>query len=246
MRVHLPTKFNYSGSSMKKTIFIFSLILFVLFNSSWSYGQDQNDYKVNTLDKKKWETLSEELDYTEEKQEKPKEAPKPDTPPPSADLSALAPIIKIVGFILIIGIIGFILAKLLPMILYKNARVTKSNIDIEVEEELNEENIAEWPLQKLLNKYMTDGDIRQAIRIYYLMSLQLLHLNGYIKWEKDKTNSKYVLEFSSQPQAADFSNLTRLYETTWYGNFQLTESLFDVAKNQFAMFNNQFPVPNEK
>lgn len=230
---------------MKKILFILVVFSLVLFKSSWSYSQDQSDYKVNTLDKKKWETISGELDYTEEKKDKPKEAA-PTNTAPSADLSWMAPIIKIVGFILILGIIGFILAKLLPMVLYKNSKVSKSNFDIEVEEELNEENIAEWPLQKLLNKYISEGDIRQAIRIYYLMSLQLLHLNGFIKWEKDKTNSKYVMEFSSQPQSEDFSNLTRLYETTWYGNFQLNENLFDVAKNQFAMFNNQFPIPNEK
>ncbi|MGN6646543.1 MAG: hypothetical protein ACTHJT_08430 [Cytophaga sp.] len=232
---------------MKKTVFIFCLSVFVFLNSPLLYSQQTKDYKANTLDKDKWKTLSEELDYTEEK--KPKEKPqeyKHEEKSSGMDFSGLAPLFKVLGFILIIGIIGFILARLLPTLLYKNSAVVKSNIDIESEEELHEENIAEWPLQKLLNKYITDGDIRNAIRIYYLMSLQLLHLNGHIKWEKDKTNSKYILEFSSHPQASDFSNLTSIYETTWYGNFQLNESMFDVAKNQFLMFNNQFPLPDEK
>jgi hypothetical protein len=234
---------------MKKTFFILCLSVFVLLNSPMLYSQQVQDYKTNTLDKEKWKTISEELDYTEEKKEKPKEHPKErkqEEKTSSMDLSGIAPLFKVLGFVLIIGIIGFILAKLLPTLLYKNSAVVKSNIDIESEEELHEENIAEWPLQKLLNKYIADGDIRNAIRIYYLMSLQLLHLNGFIKWEKDKTNSKYILEFSSHPQAADFSNLTSIYETTWYGNFQLNASMFDVAKNQFLMFNNQFPLPDEK
>lgn len=232
---------------MKKIILVFSVVLLVLLKSNSSYSQTQQDYKVNTLDKKKWETISGELDYTEEQKKEQEPVKEPETTSDSStDLSWLGPFIKIFGFVLILGIIGFILAKLLPMILYKNARIAKSKIEIESEEELHEENIAEWPLQKLLNKYVADGDIRQAIRIYYLMSLQLLHLNGFIKWEKDKTNSKYILEFSSHPKAEDFSNLTRLYETTWYGTFQLNEHLFEVAKNQFTMFNNQFPLSDEK
>lgn len=234
---------------MKKTFFILCLSVFVFLNSPVLYSQQAQDYKTNTLDKDKWKTLSEGLDYTEEKKEKSKEKPlehKQEEKSSGTDFSGLAPLLKVLGFILIIGIIGFILAKLLPTLLYKNSAVVKSNIDIESEEELHEENISEWPLQKLLNKYVADGDIRNAIRIYYLMSLQLLHLNGFIKWEKDKTNSKYILEFSSHPQASDFSSLTSIYETTWYGNFQLNENMFNVAKNQFLMFNNQFPLPDEK
>jgi len=88
--------------------------------------------------------------------------------------------------------------------------------------------------------------MRNAIRVYYLMSLQLLHLNGFIKWEKDKTNSKYVSEFSSDPRIQDFSNLTLFYETTWYGTFIPDETVFEVAKSQFTLFNNQFPKPDEK
>ena len=248
--MHLPIKSILTGSSMRKNCVLIFIFLLLLNSNTVVYSQQEKDgeYKVNTLDKKTWETLSEELDYSEEKKPK-KEEPKPKETKEetsSMDLSGIAPIFQVIGVLLIIGIIGFILAKLLPSLLYKNSSVQKSNIEIDVEEDLLEENISEWPLEKLLKKYVTDGDMRNAIRIYYLMSLQLLHLNGLIKWEKDKTNSKYVIEFSSHPKSEDFSNLTRVYETTWYGNFKIHEDLFEITKNQFMMFNNQFRVSDEK
>jgi len=230
------------------------IILFVFFmlclNSVSNAALPQKNYPENSLNEKKWEEISSGLDYSEEKkkeeEEKKKEKKIAPQQPISWNFGALGPILKIIGFIIIIAVIAFLIAKLIPALLYKNARVSKSPIEIESEENLEEENISEWPLQQLLNKYVSDGDMRNAIRVYYLMSLQLLHLNGYIKWEKDKTNSKYVLEFSSDPRIQDFSNLTRFYETTWYGTFIPDEAFFAVAKSQFTLFNNQFTKPDEK
>ena len=246
MHVHSLAKFIQSGNSMKVYRIIPLLLYFLLIYSKPLYAQQ--NYKENSLNEKKWKELSDGLDYSEEKKTEDKKPQKEKQPVehPDWNLAGLAPFIKILGFICIIAIIAFLIAKLLPGLLYKNSRITKSLVEIETEENLQEENISEWPLQNLLNKYITEGDIRNAIRVYYLMSLQLLHLNGYIKWEKDKTNSKYVLEFSSHPQIQDFSNLTRLYETTWYGNFIPDETVFAVAKNQFILFNTQFPRPDEK
>ncbi|MBC7451596.1 MAG: hypothetical protein H7259_08930 [Cytophagales bacterium] len=213
-------------------------------------GAAETKPEVNTLDKEKWENISSGLDYSEDEKEEepePKKAEQKAEPiSQGVDPSFLAPLLKIAGFILAIALLGFILARILPSLLSNgNARV-ENRISIDAEEELKEENIAEWPLQKLLNKYIQEGDIRNAIRIYYLMALQLLHLNGFIKWEKDKTNSRYVMEFASHERSKDFSTLTRIYETTWYGQFIPDEAMFAIAKSQFTMFNAQFPMPDEK
>ncbi|ABG59397.1 hypothetical protein [Cytophaga hutchinsonii] len=206
---------------------------------------DSNSYSEKPLNKQKWEELSNGLDYTEDPNKKPKEkepvSKEKDTAP---DLSGVSEGIKYIGFALIIGIIGYICALVIASLVNKNARIKKQTLQITSEDELQEENISEWPLQKILNKYMHEGDIRNAIRIYYLMALQQLHLNGFIKWEKDKTNSKYLLELSAQPFVADFSALTTIYETTWYGKYVPDEAVFSIIKDQFTMFNNQFPRPD--
>ncbi len=206
---------------------------------------DSSSYSEKPLNEQKWEELSNGLDYTEDPNKKPKEKEdvnkEKNTGP---DLSGVSELIKYIGFALIIGIIGYICALIIASLVNKNATIKKQNIEITSEDALQEENISEWPLQKILNKYMHEGDIRNAIRIYYLMALQQLHLNGFIKWEKDKTNSKYLIELVDQPFAKDFSALTLIYETTWYGKYIPQEAVFNVIKDQFTMFNNQFPTPD--
>jgi hypothetical protein len=231
-----------------KTINLLFLLSLYFVGTFSQVKADSTNYKVNTLNKKKWESISSGLDYTEEdKKKEPQKTEKKEEPTnKNIDFSFLAPFLKVIGFILILGILGFIIARLIPAIVNKNAAV-KQSIKIDIgDTELKEENIAEWPLEKLLSNYIKDGDLRNAIRIYYLTTLQLMHMNGVIIWKADKTNSHYVSEFSEHANAKDFSDLTRIYETIWYGQLIPDETMFSIASNMFNTFNTQFHIPNEK
>jgi|GEM_PF-2369041 hypothetical protein len=189
---------------------------------------------TNHLDEKKWDTIASGLNYAEEIKEETT------TTPP--DLSFLGPLIQIIGFILVLAILAFIIAKIIPVILKRNKSVNQT-LHITVNDALiNEDNIDEWPLQKMLDEYLKENDFRNSIRIYYLKTLQLLHLNGHILWKADKTNSHYITEFFNHTRSSDFINLTRIYETIWYGQLVPDEQMFSVARNQFESFNAQFPI----
>lgn len=246
MPVPYSPKFNQPGNNMIERMLRHLFICLLSIYLPLSAAGDSSSYAEKPLNKQKWEELSNGLDYTEDSKDKPKEKEATKEKNTDFDLSGINVFIKYIGFALIIGIIGYICALIITSLLNKNASIKKSNIQITSEDDLQEENISEWPLQRILNKYMDEGDIRNAIRIYYLMSLQLLHLNGFIKWEKDKTNSKYLLEVSSHPFVADFSALTRIYETSWYGKYIPDAVVFAVIKSQFTVFNNQFPAPDGK
>jgi hypothetical protein len=231
-----------------RTLHLLFLLSLYFVGTFFQVKADSTNYKVNTLNKKKWESISSGLDYTEEEKKKePEKKEKKEEPVnKNIDFSFLAPVLKVIGFILILGILGFIIARLIPAIVNKNATV-KQSIKIDIDNtELKEENIAEWPLEKLLSNYIKDGDLRNAIRVYYLTALQLMHINGAIIWKADKTNSHYVSEFSEHANAKDFADLTRIYETIWYGQLIPDETMFAVASNMFKTFNTQFHIPNEK
>lgn len=244
MPVHYLLKFIQPGNNMCERILKYLFLFLLSAYLSLPGAADTSTYETKPFSKEKWEEISSGLDYTETAQKKTEQ--KEAEQKTDYDLSGFGVIIKYIGFALIIGIIGFICAQIIMSLINKNQNIKKSSVHITHEDELHEENIAEWPLQQILNTYVREGDVRNVVRIYYLMSLQLLHLNGYIKWEKDKTNSKYLMELSAQPFAADFAALTTIYETTWYGKYLPDETVFGVIKSQFDMFNHSFPKPDAR
>lgn len=78
------------------------------------------------------------------------------------------------------------------------------------------------PIQKnnfkqLINTAVADENYRVAIRYSYLLLLQGLDANGYIEWERQKSNYDYLLKVKNSPFYTDFSSVTLVYENAWYG-----------------------------
>ena len=80
---------------------------------------------------------------------------------------------------------------------------------------------------------MQSGEKRLTIRYYYLWLLKIMAQKQIIEWDIEKTNSDYLYELKDQAQKEDFTYLSYLYNYIWYGEFEMDETTFAKAKNDF-------------
>lgn len=80
------------------------------------------------------------------------------------------------------------------------------------------------------------GDWREAVRMRYLHSLQLLEAKQLITPGKDKTNMDYLRELARTTWYKPFATLTLHYEYVWYGQQPLNNGQFSQLEEQFSAF----------
>jgi hypothetical protein len=79
-----------------------------------------------------------------------------------------------------------------------------------------------------------------ATRLLFLGTLKLLSENEFIEYNHDKTNADYLKELSGTGLYKDFFRLTRDFEYTWYGHFELSQNAFEQVAEDFSRFKQQF------
>ncbi|RPD94495.1 DUF4129 domain-containing protein [Aureibaculum marinum] len=140
-------------------------------------------------------------------------------------------IVRLIPYI----IVGLILFLLIKFFLKVNAnaivsgKTNTSTVLITEDEEL----IKSEDLPTLLNNAITQKNYRLAVRYYYLLILQKLSNSEIIDLQQQKTNEDYIKEIKSEILKKKFASSTYLYDFVWYGNFELKESEFLKAENQF-------------
>lgn len=82
------------------------------------------------------------------------------------------------------------------------------------------------------------GEMRQAIRWWYLYTLFQLAGRELIVPGKEKTNNDYLRSMRSTPYYKKFATLTLDYEYIWYGGFDVSEENFRNINQEFRDFNN--------
>ncbi len=82
------------------------------------------------------------------------------------------------------------------------------------------------------------GNLREAVRMRYLQSLQLLLDRELVAPGKDKTNTDYLRELAATSWHKPFAALTLHYEYVWYGKVPLSAPQFSKLDEQFAAFTN--------
>ncbi len=155
----------------------------------------------------------------------------------------LAFVIRLLPYLIIAGIVFFVIwlfYKLNP-----GARFFKSKEKPEVFFTEEEEIIRSKNIQELIQKALEKNNYRLAIRYYYLLVLKKLTNAEIITYEFDKTNSEYVSEITSEEISGQFSKVTMLYDYTWYGSFEVSESDFGVAQKSFNTLVQQIPEGHE-
>lgn len=101
------------------------------------------------------------------------------------------------------------------------------------------ENIHDIDYDQELNRLISEGKYRLAVRMLYLQSLKKLSDAQIIQWQPDKTNYNYLTEISKPELKNGFSDLTLQFDYIWYGDFPIDADKFEPIKQSFNQFNNQ-------
>jgi hypothetical protein len=108
-------------------------------------------------------------------------------------------------------------------------------MDDEVTEEMPEDIFA-INYQKEIDKAAATGNYRLAIRLMYLRLLKDLSEKNIIQYKQDRTNLDYMMQLHPTTYYNDFFLVTRHYEYSWYGEFNVSSDAYTIIKKEFDQF----------
>ena len=127
---------------------------------------------------------------------------------------------------LAVGALGWVVARLLSADgggVFGTSAPSATGLLLDVED------IAAVDLGARLADALGRGDLRQAVRLRYLLVLQALDADGAVAWRRDKTNRQYVAEVNAHRAdlAGPFRQVTRAFDAVWYGERAVPAGLYD-------------------
>jgi len=103
----------------------------------------------------------------------------------------------------------------------------------ETEEDFSTEDIFTINYQKEIDKAVSQGNFRLAIRLQFLRLLKNMSEKNIIGYKQDKTNHDYLMELHPTGYYNNFFRITRNYEYSWYGQFNVSEDAYKIIRNDF-------------
>lgn len=113
--------------------------------------------------------------------------------------------------------------------------IIKSDDELEVETS----NIFEINYTREIEKAISKGNYRFAIRLLFLQTLKNMSAKNIIQYKPDRTDFDYLLQTYSTKYYNDFFRLTRTYEYAWYGQFDVDPEKFRLIHTDFQSFENK-------
>ena len=104
---------------------------------------------------------------------------------------------------------------------------------------INEEHIENVNLDRFIDDAITCKNYRLAVRYMHLKVLKELSHQNIISWNFEKTNSDYQNEIENPLLKERFKKASYLYDYVWYGEFDLDETGFRTAQQDFERLTNQ-------
>lgn len=157
--------------------------------------------------------------------------------------SFLAFLLNVLPYLIIGAILGFfvwLFMKLNPGVSVLD-EPQKPQVLFHEEEEI----VRSGDISGLIEKAVSDGDYRLAIRYYYLQLLKILDEREFINYEYQKTDSDYLAEVKEDLKSP-LKKVMRLYDFIWYGNFPVTAEDFPGIQKTFLQFRASLnPAGNE-
>lgn len=138
-----------------------------------------------------------------------------------------------------IVIVGAFMAVLMIYLTNNNVGLfrRKSKVLIDPDEEMTETtDIFSINYQKEIEKAAANGNYRLAIRLMFLKLLKQLSDKQIIHYTQDKTNFDYLLQVHPTPYYKNFFRITRHYEYSWYGHFDVNEQTYRLIRNDVDEF----------
>lgn len=143
-------------------------------------------------------------------------------------------------------IIGGLIVLLIYIVAKSNSsglfRPHKKVMILPFSDNLNPETV-NW--EEEIKKALLNGEYRLAVRYQFLSTLKSLSKNDLIIWKAEKTNYDYVNEIKDDQVKSNFSELSKLYEAIWYGNFPILQEEYASIGQDFEQFNSFFNARNK-
>jgi hypothetical protein len=99
-----------------------------------------------------------------------------------------------------------------------------------------QEDIRELDVEELLAEALKENDLKRAVRIQFLHVLKVLSTSGLITWKPHKTNRDYLYELKKKQLDRQFSEIAYTYEYVWYGDKQVSDSIYQETERIFRSF----------
>jgi hypothetical protein len=212
-----------------------ALLLIVFYCLFCPVSQAQNNNAQSGIDRKKWEKISEQYDYSKEKAEEQKILKTDTSQGPSMPMTlhpVLFEIIKYTLFGIVILILIYIGYRLIRNgKFWDNKKVDKPKI---YTLDNLEENLKEADIDSFLDDALRNKDYRLAVRLMYLNIIKSLANKELINWKIDKTNGEYLYEMYKNSLYKDFRKCTLAYEFIWFNEPQ------DFEKSDYEMISPSF------
>lgn len=223
---------------------------------SESPGQIYSSSQIerHDFDEKKWQSLKEGIDYQGvEKKSKTKntqrngkgkglgkgngrgdgdeemeDSEEEDVRVPSAGINGLGSVFKILGIVVLVGLLVLLIVKMAgggDLFGPKNSKLKPAVSQAELDK--IEENLHEAELLDPIQRAIAAGDYPLAVRLYYLSVLKELSVRNHIRWKRDKTNGAYLRELAGSSFFPTVQEVTLIFERIWYGKVELTKADFD-------------------
>ncbi|HEY9183992.1 MAG TPA: DUF4129 domain-containing protein [Salegentibacter sp.] len=148
---------------------------------------------------------------------------------PGGILELFISILPYLLLLMVLSLVAWLFVKLNPV--YATAPSGKeSRVFFSEEEKI----IKSKDISKLIKKAVSEGNYRLAIRYHYLDTLRKMDMHGIIDYSFDKTNQDYLAEIKVKKLQHQFKRITRIYEYSWYGEFQVNQENFSLAESAFS------------
>lgn len=157
--------------------------------------------------------------------------------------SFIAFFLSTLPYLIIVAILSFILWLFLKLNPGTSILDEPEKPEVSFHEE--EELVRSGDISDLIEKAISNGDYRLAVRYYYLQLLKILNEKELINYEYQKTDSEYLAEVKEEYKSP-LKKVMRLYDFIWYGNFPVNAEDFSRVQSSFLQFKSSLkPAGNE-
>jgi hypothetical protein len=137
-------------------------------------------------------------------------------------------------------VVGGFLAVVIMYLVNSNVQLFRKSsrrINADDEVEVDTEDIFAINYQKEIDKAAASKNYRLAIRLMFLRLLKNMAERNIIQYKQDRTNFDYLLQLSASKHYHDFFRITRNYEYSWYGKFDVSDEAYELIRRDFEQFN---------
>ena len=90
--------------------------------------------------------------------------------------------------------------------------------------------------QREIDKAAAAGNYRLAVRLMFLRLLKNMSEKNIIRYQQDKTNFDYLVQLHGTSYYPHFFRITRNYEYSWYGKFDISEDNYELIRKDVDQF----------